>query len=62
LLLEARLRQEIGEFPRADILLAEACTFIEQDETSKAIGESASFYFSCKYFHIQSKNFVRATY
>lgn len=62
MILEARFRQEIGEFPKADVLLAEAWDLLQEEATITAIGTAAVFYYTCKYYHIQSKNLIRATY
>ena len=61
LILLARLRQEIGEFVKADEALNEVHSILEGDSLKDQYPE-AIFYFWAKYYHVQSKNFAREQY
>lgn len=63
LILNARLRQEIGEFPNGDKALQEIREIIEKNEEElEKISAERVLYYKAKGIHIQAKNYARQLY
>jgi uncharacterized protein YqgQ len=54
----ARLKQEIGEFPKADAALKEVRGSLEE---MGAVSQE-TFYYWAKWYHVQAKNLARGQY